>query len=327
MNRFTYERPRETAHAFALLARQTDAKWISGGTNLVDLMKLGVEHPPMLVDTGALNLRELAFDDNALRIGAGMRMSEVIGDERVAREFPVLVQALAAGASPQLRNMASIGGNLMQRTRCPYFRDLATPCNKRTPGTGCSAIGGLTRRHAILGTSDACIAVHPSDLAVALVAADARVHTASANGSMEIPIEQFYVLPGERPDIETVLRAEELIVAVSVPRSGLMRRSLYKKARDRASYDFALVSAAVAVELRDHAIADVRIALGGVATRPWRAHRAEEVLRGQRPSLDAFGEAASAELAQARTYAGNEFKIPLASRLLVRALSEAAELR
>ena len=326
MNRFTYERARDAKHAFALIAQQTDAKWISGGTNLIDLMKLGIEQPPMLVDVNALGLRELAFDEHAVRIGAGLRMSEVIGDERVAREFPVLVQALAAGASPQLRNMASIGGNLMQRTRCPYFRDLATPCNKRTPGAGCSAIGGLTRRHAILGTSDACIAVHPSDLAVALVAADARIHTASSNGALEIPVEQFYVLPGERPDIETVLRADELIVAVTVPRSGLMRRSLYKKVRDRASYDFALVSVAVALEVRDGVAGDVRIALGGVGTRPWRAHRAEEALRGQRLSVDAFREAAAAELEQARAYGSNEFKIPLASRLIVRALSEAVEL-
>lgn len=324
MKRFAYERARDIAHGFALLAQQADAKWISGGTNLIDLMKLGVEHPPLLVDLNALDLREIALDEGVLRIGAGVRMSTVIGDERVAREFPVLVQALAAGASPQLRNMASIGGNLMQRTRCPYFRDLATPCNKRAPGEGCSAIGGLTRRLAILGGSEHCIAVHPSDLAVALVASEARIHVASPDGAREIAIEDFYVPPGERPDIETVLRSDELIVAVSVARSDRLRRSLYKKVRDRASYDFALVSVAVALEMQGDTVADLRIALGGVAPVPWRARRAEDALRGRRASIEAFREAASVELAQARGSRENDFKILLAARLIARALAELA---
>lgn len=324
MNRFAYERAHDPAHAFTLLAQQANAKWISGGTNLIDLMKIGVEHPAALVDVNALDLREIAFDGGALRIGAGARMSDVIKDARIARQFPVLVQALAAGASPQLRNMASIGGNLMQRTRCPYFRDPATPCNKRTPGEGCSAIGGLTRRQGILGTGESCIAVHPSDLAVALLAADARIQVASAGEARTIPIEEFYVLPGERPDIETLLRADELILAVTIPQNRLLRRSLYKKVRDRASYDFALVSAAVALEVEGDAVAEVRIALGGVAPVPWRAHRAEDALRGGAVSVEAFRLAASAELAQARGYGENDFKIPLATRLIVRALSELA---
>lgn len=325
MNHFAYERARDPSEAFALIAQHADAKWISGGTNLIDLMKIGVEHPALVVDVNQLDFREIDFEEGSLRIGAGARMNEVINDERVAREVPMVVQALAAGASPQLRNMAAIGGNLMQRTRCPYFRDPATPCNKRTPGEGCSAIGGLTRRHAILGTTESCIAVHPSDLAVALVAADAQVHVASDGATRVIPIAGFHTLPGDRPDIETVLRTNELIIAVTLSRNSLLRRSLYKKVRDRASYDFALVSVAAALELRGGEVADVRIALGGVAGKPWRAYRAEDALRGQRASGEAFKKAAAAELAQARGYGENDFKIPLAERLIVRALSELAE--
>lgn len=326
MNRFRYERARDAAHGFELLTSEPRAKWLAGGTNLLDLMKIGIEQPPLLVDVNAIVPSGIEIDDERVRIGAATRMSEVIADARVGAEFPMVVQALEAGASPQLRNMASIGGNLMQRTRCAYFRDPATPCNKRAPGTGCFAIGGLTRQHAVLGAGEHCINVHPSDLAVALVAADALVHVLSPDGERIIPIDEFYVLPGERPDIETVLRAAELIAAVSIPRNARSRRSLYAKVRDRASYEFALVSAAVALEMQSGRITEPRIALGGVAPKPWRALKAEEVLRGREASSELYMQAAEAELSSASGYGENDFKIELARRLIVRGLSKAAAL-
>lgn len=322
MNPFRYERAATLDDAFALRAREPAAAWIAGGTNLIDWMKEGVERPPLLIDVNALPLAEIYEDAERVYIGALVRMSEVAAHPLLAREFPAVVQSILESASPQLRNMASIAGNLMQRTRCLYFRDLATPCNKRRPGDGCSAIGGWTRQHAILGTSEACINTHASDLAVALSAADAVVHVASRTGTRDIAIEEFYLLPGDRPDRETVLQPGELITGVSIPRTARSRRSLYRKVRDRATFEFALVSAAVAIELVRGRIDGVAIALGGVAPKPWRARAAEEHLQGAAPDVDLFEEAALEELGLARGYGANDFKIPLAQRVMVRALRE-----
>jgi xanthine dehydrogenase YagS FAD-binding subunit len=247
-------------------------------------------------------------------------MSDVARTPIVQQRFPAVSEALLLGASEQLRNMASMGGNLCQRTRCSYFRDGVSPCNKRAPGTGCSAIEGLNRGHAILGTSDSCIATHPSDVAVALVAFDAVVHTAGPNGEREIPIDDFYLLPGNTPQIEHPLAHGELITAIDLPPAPIASRSLYLKFRDRQSYEFALVSVAAALELDDGNVADARVALGGVGTKPWRARRAEEELRGAPATEESFARAAAAELADAKPLTYNAFKVALAERAIVRGL-------
>lgn len=304
----------------ALAAMRAGARPVAGGTNLLDLMKLHVEVPARLVDVNALPLDQVEATATGLRIGALVRNSDLAFDTRVQERFPVLSEALLAGASPQLRNMATVGGNLMQRTRCSYFRDASQPCNKRLPGSGCGAIGGYTRMHAVLGTSDRCIASNPSDMAVALAALDARVVLASGAGTRSVPVTDFHRLPGMHPEQDTMLRPGELILAVEVPDKPFSARSRYLKVRDRASYAFALVSVAVALHLDGGRVREARIVLGGVGTKPWRCHEAEAALTGKPADEVRFKAAAAAALRGAKPQGDNGFKIELAKRALVRAL-------
>jgi xanthine dehydrogenase YagS FAD-binding subunit len=324
MNPVSYSRASSATKALQL-ARQSGARLLGGGTNLVDLMRKGVERPSRLVDvTGLSNLIELA-EDGGLSIGAGARNSSVAAHPAVQARYPMLARAILSGASGQIRNMATVGGNLMQRTRCLYFNDEAgSRCNKRAPGSGCGAADGFNRYHAILGGSSACVATHPSDMCVALAALDARVKISGANGVRVVPMAEFHLLPADRPDIETALEPGELIVAVELPPSSIAGRSAYRKVRDRASYAFALVSVAAGLTLHDGRIEDVRIAFGGVAPKPWRASRAEAALRGERPTIEAFDAAADQELAEARPLAGNAFKLALTKRTLTAVLAELA---
>jgi xanthine dehydrogenase YagS FAD-binding subunit len=298
-------------------------RFLAGGTTLVDLMKLGVERPERVVDINRLGLDEIRKEKNGdLSIGATARNGDLAHCPLVRTDYSALSQAILAGASTQLRNAATTAGNLLQRTRCMYFRDLASPCNKRKPGSGCPAIAGANRMLAILGTSEACIANNPSDMAVAMMAFDAVVHAQGVPGNRQIPLADFYVLPGQRPDIETVLAPGELITHVTLPPPPMGERSLYLKLRDRASYEFALVSAAVAVTLSDGKIANARFALGGVGTRPWRVREAERVLRGRAPDEHAFRSAADICLDGARPQSHNGFKVELAKRCIVHAFKQ-----
>jgi xanthine dehydrogenase YagS FAD-binding subunit len=327
-------RPLETARAadageaVAAVAGRADAAFVAGGTTLVDLLALEVEAPALLVDIRGLALDGIAeLPGGGLRVGALTTNSALAADARVRARYPVLAEAVLAGASPQIRNMATVGGNLMQRTRCPYFRDLASACNKRRPGSGCAALEGSNRTHAVLGTSELCIATHPGDMPVALVALGATVHVLGTDGDERaIGIEDFHVAYGEDPARETVLARGELITAVELPGAEWLARSRYVKARDRASYEFALAAAAIALDLDGDAIRAARVALGGVATKPWRAPEAEAVLTGAPANPQTFRAAAEAALAGARPRPGNEFKLELARRTIVKALSEAAAL-
>ena len=321
MNPLAYVRAETLDDALQLLQTTPDAMCIAGGTTVVDLLKERVFHPSVLIDISRTGHDAIEVHDDRIDIGALARMNDVADHPQVASAFPAVVQALAASASPQLRNMATIGGNLLQRTRCVYFRDLATPCNKRTRGEGCSAIGGWTRGHAVLGTSDHCIAAHPSDLAVALAACEARVRIAGPNGARTVELERFYREPGDTPDIEHDLAHNEVIAGITLPRTPLAAHSAYIKVRDRASFEFALASCAAALDVRDGTIAQARIALGGVATKPWRAHAAERALEGQPANVHAFESAAREALSGASGYGDNDFKIPLAQRVIARALS------
>ncbi|GAB3387271.1 FAD binding domain-containing protein [Amycolatopsis echigonensis] len=326
MKPFAYGKPGTTAEAVRAVAAEPSAMFLAGGTNLVDHLKLGVARPDRLVDVTGLLSAEIREDDGGLVIGAGVRNSDLAADQRVRERYPVLAEALLSGASPQLRNMATVGGNPLQRTRCVYFQDVTTPCNKRSPGSGCSALGGYTRHHAILGASDQCVATHPSDMAVAMAALDARVHVLGPAGERVLPFPELHRLPGEHPERDTVLEHGELITDITLPATSWSRRSTYRKVRDRASYAFALVSVAVGLSISDGVIEDVRVAFGGVAHKPWRAQRAEQVLRGARPSNDVCRAAADAELADARPLdglgGGNAFKIPLAARTLAAVLRD-----
>lgn len=313
MRAVEYLRATDPGHAVSALVADPDAAFLAGGTNQLDLMKFDVLRPDRLVDITRLPLREIAAGDGVLRVGALVTMEELAAHPAVVERLPVVREALLAGASVQLRNAATIGGNLLQRTRCPYFRDRATACNKREPGTGCSALAGVHRGHAVLGTSDQCIATHPSDLAVALVALDAEVHVLGPAGARSVPLTGFYRPPGDTPAVETVLGHGDLITGVHIPLPAPGARSGYLKVRDRASYEFALASAAVVAEP-----GRTRVALGGVATVPWRAYRAEEVLRATPEALVA---AAGAELAAAEPRRDNGYKVELARRTLVRALT------
>jgi xanthine dehydrogenase YagS FAD-binding subunit len=327
MRAFTYERATDPAAAVAA-AGGAGAKFISGGTNLLDLMKLDIEQPTHLIDISRLPLRDIeAVPDGGLRIGAQAKNSDVSADIRVRTLYPVLSQALLAGASGQLRNKASIGGNLVQRTRCPYFYyGAAAGCNKRNPGSGCAAMGGVNRVHAILGASDACIATHPSDMAVALVALDARINLLGPNDVTRcVAISDFYQLPGDTPHIETVLRPGEMITGVVLP-SPPPGGQVYRKVRDRASYAFALVSVAVIVATERGVISHARVAFGGVAPKPWRAVEAEAALVGRPATMATYRSAASAALSQAVGRGHNNFKIELAKRTLCRTLAHGAEL-
>jgi xanthine dehydrogenase YagS FAD-binding subunit len=321
MTPFRYERARDAESAVALLAQEPNGVFLAGGTNLVDHLRLGVRQPDLLVDISHLPYDRIEpLPDGGIRIGAMVRNSDLAVDRTIRSRYPLLAQALLAGASGQLRNLATAGGNLLQRTRCVYFQDVTRPCNKRVPGSGCPAREGYHRELAILRASQACIATHPSDMAVALVALDAVVRVLGPQGERAIPLTEFYRLPGEEPQRETVLEHGELITAVDLPPLPFATRSHYRKVRDRASYAFALVSVAAALDVADSVVRDVRLALGGVAPRPWRAVRAEAVLRGAPATGDVFGRAAEAELADAQPLPGNAFKVPLARSVLVRTL-------
>jgi xanthine dehydrogenase YagS FAD-binding subunit len=323
MTPFQYERASDVSAALAALTR-AGAQYLGGGTNLVDLMRETIEQPEVLVDVTGLSREIEETEGGGLRIGAGVKNTAVAADRRVRERFPLLAQAILAGASAQIRNMATVGGNLMQRTRCVYFYDDAARCNKRTAGDGCDARDGFNRDHAVLGASHACVATHPSDMCVALAALDAVVTVTGRNGSREIPLTAFHRLPGDTPHIETELEAGELITAVTVPPNGVAARSHYRKVRDRASYAFALVSVAAGLEMEGGTIKDVRLALGGVAHKPWRAERAEGALRGRPASEAAFREAAEAELAPAQALRDNAFKIELAKRVIADTLMKLA---
>jgi xanthine dehydrogenase YagS FAD-binding subunit len=300
-------------------------KLLGGGTNLVDLMRVNIERPELLVDVSRLDASGIQENaDGSVRIGAAVKNSAVAAHEGIRRRFPVLSQAILFGASGQIRNMATTAGNLMQRTRCYYFYDPAAKCNKRAPGAGCDAIDGFNRIHAILGASPSCIATHPSDMCVALSALDAVVEVEGPGGQRSIPFTAFHKLPGETPHIETDLRPDELITAVTVPALSAARRSLYRKVRDRASYAFALVSVAAALDVEGGVIQTARLSLGGVAHKPWRALAAEAALQGARADEETFRRAAEAELSSARGYAHNAFKIELARRVIVESLAELA---
>jgi xanthine dehydrogenase YagS FAD-binding subunit len=324
MKAFTYERVATAQAAVQALAAHAGAKLIAGGTNLLDLMKLQIEAPTHLVDINRIPGLDRIEDqpDGGLRVGTLVRNADLAADARVRQRYPVLARALLAGASPQLRNKATTGGNLLQRTRCSYFYDPGQPCNKRQPGSGCSAVGGFNRMHAIVGASEECIAVHPSDMAVAMRALDAQVETVSATGRRVIPIADFHRLPGRTPQQDTHLRPGEFITAVTLPPPppGVQ---LYRKVRDRASYAFALVSVAAIVDVRDDTIRAARLAFGGLAHQPWRVAAAEHALADARPGPAAAQAAADAVLQGARGWGHNDFKIPLTRRVLAGVLAQA----
>jgi xanthine dehydrogenase YagS FAD-binding subunit len=325
MMNFSYVRAGNVAEAVREAAADPAAKFIAGGTNVLDLMKYHVEHPTRLIDISRLPLNTIEETaDGGLRIGALATNTDVAYDPRIERRYPLLASAILAGASPQLRNAATTGGNLLQRTRCYYFYDPATPCNKREPGTGCPARTGVNRIHAILGASEHCIATHPSDMCVALAALEATVHVEGPGGGRAIPFADFHRLPGDTPEIDTNLRPDELIVAVELPPDGFAANYTYLKLRDRLSYAFALVSVAAALRIENGAIAQARLALGGVAHKPWRNTDAEAALRGKPASAGSFAGAADLILKEAKGYEHNAFKIDLARRAIVRALSQAA---
>jgi xanthine dehydrogenase YagS FAD-binding subunit len=326
MINFQYARATDVADAVRLIAADPSAKFIAGGTNLIDLMKEDVERPGRLIDISRLPLKTIEETaEGGLRIGALMPNSDLAYHPLIARRYPMLASAILAGASQQLRNMASTGGNLLQRTRCAYFYDTATPCNKREPGSGCSAISGLNRNHGILGTSESCIATHPSDMCVALTALDAKVHVAGPAGAHIIAFADFHRLPDDTPQRDTNLQPNEIVTAVELPSKGFAKNYTYLKIRDRSSYAFALVSAAAALELDGHTIKEARLALGGVAHKPWRDANAEAALRGRTADRTVFADAADVLLRDAKGFAHNAFKIDLARRVIVRALTQAAQ--
>jgi len=320
---FEYSRARDSAEAVRLAGGRSEVRFLGGGTNLVDLMRETIESPRSLVDVTGLSQQIVAREDGSILIGAEARNTAVAADWNVRARFPMLARAILNGASGQIRNMATVAGNIMQRTRCYYFYDEASRCNKRTPGMGCDALEGFNRIHAILGTSSGCVATHPSDMCVALAALDAVVHLESANGPRVLNINELHRLPGDTPHVETELAPGELITAVEIPACSFAARSSYLKVRDRASYAFALVSIAAAIDVGDDGtVRDVRLALGGVAHKPWRARKAEAALRGAPATEASFSSAADVELRDARGLEHNAFKIELARRLMVTGLRE-----
>jgi len=321
MRGFDYERPSADADAIRS-GRESSARFIAGGTLLVDLLRLDVERPARVVDLNGLSHTALEVSANGLRIGALVRNSDLAEHPQVIAAFPALSQALLSGASPQIRNMATVGGNLLQRTRCSYFRDVAVEaCNKRTPGSGCAALTGYSRMHAVLGVSDRCIAAHPSDMCVALLALDAVVHTLGPRGERAIPLADLHTLPGARPERESVLEPGEIVTHVSLVKSALAARSAYVKARDRASYAFALASAAAALELDGNLVRAARVALGGVASKPWRCPEVEQALVGKPATKESFQAAAALAMRDAKTTVDNQFKVELGRRVIARALT------
>jgi len=325
MKQFQYSRP-ATQQAVIDAINKPGAKIIAGGTNLVDLMKRGVTAPDKLIDINHLPLKNIAPVKGGLHIGALALNSVVSENKLVVAQQPLLSMALKAGASPQLRNMATVGGNILQRTRCAYFYDTTMPCNKREPGSGCGAIGGYNRMHAIFGASDKCIAVHPSDMCVALVALDATLIVQSKKGTRRIPFADFHRLPGEHPDLDNNLAAGELILGVEIPDNNFAKNSYYLKIRDRQSYAFALVSVAAALELEGNTIKNARLAMGGVAHKPWRLVEAEKALIGKPVSAETFNIAAQIAIQGAKTYGGNDFKLKLAPATITEALKHASGL-
>ena len=322
MQPFEYARAADDAEALKMGAA-AKTKFIAGGTNLVDLMKAGVMAPEKVVDINALGMSSIERVDGGIRIGALVRMSDAAAHPLVAQGFPAIAQALLLSASPQLRNAASLGGNLMQRVRCPYFRELLwTPCNKREPGSGCSAIEGENRMHAVLGTSEACIATHPSDFAVALAALDGVITIRNGKSERMVAATDFHLLPGKTPHLEQDIKQGELITSIYVPDAPHAARSSYLKVRDRSSYEFALTSAAVALDVNSGTIRSARVALGGVATKPWRSRDAEAALVGKPANVETFHAAAEVAMRGARGYGQNDFKIDLGKRTLVRALTD-----
>ncbi|WP_406301286.1 xanthine dehydrogenase family protein subunit M [Streptomyces sp. NBC_00879] len=326
MREFGYERVLDVSGAVALLGADPDARFLGGGTNLVDLMKAGVERPALLVDITGLPLDGVEFShDSGLRIGATVTNSDLAAHPDVRRHYPALSQAVLAGASGQLRNMATVGGNLLQRTRCGYFTDLSKPCNKRAPGSGCPALTGEHHNHAILGASEHCAATHPSDMAVALAAFDAVISYETAEGPGELPFPDFYLPVGDTPHIETALPPGALITGVTLPPAPVAAHARYRKVRERASYAFAIGSIAAALDVRDDVVREVRLAFGAVASRPWRARAAERVLTGGPANAEAFAAAADAELAAAEALPENGYKVTLMRNLVVAVLTELTE--
>lgn len=323
MNIFSYQQASDAASAITLKKAGPAAKYLGGGTNLVDLMRETVEQPETLVDVTHLPGKIEQRADGSLMIAAAATNTALAAHPAVRSDFPLLSRSILAGASAQIRNVATVGGNILQRTRCRYFYDNAARCNKRQPQAGCDALQGFNRYHAVLGASDACVATHPSDMCVALVALDAVVHLQGPAGTRSMPLTDLHRLPGDRPEVETELQPDELITAIEIPPLGFARRSTYRKVRDRASYAFALISVAAASDIDEAGIVrDVRLALGGVAHKPWRATKAESVLKGQVASTKTFRAAAEAELADAAALSENAFKIELAKRTIVAVLDE-----
>ena len=326
MKPFSYVRVQDLGGAVAALAEAPNAAFLAGGTNLVDLMKLGVMEPEVLVDVRRLTSDSIEeLPDGGVRIGAAVTNSDLAADRTIRSRYPALSQALLAGASGQLRNLATTGGNLLQRTRCVYFYDTTTPCNKRESGSGCSAIEGHNKNHAILGASEHCVATHPSDMAVAMAALDAFVNVHGPDGERRVPIEELHRLPGDEPQRDTTLEHGELITAVDLPSLDFASNSKYRKVRERASYAFALVSVAAALAIEDGVVRDVRLALGEVAQKPWRATKAEEALRGEPANEANFRAAADIELEDADPLRDNAFKVPLARNVITRTLLELSE--
>lgn len=327
MRKFSYHRAHEVSEAIGEVAEQQEAKFIAGGTNLLDLMKIDVMHPQHLVDITRLALNTIEeTEEGGLRLGALVSNADTAYHPEVEKRYPLLSHAILAGASPQLRNKATNGGNLLQRTRCYYFYDKAAPCNKREPGSGCSAIDGFNRMHAIFGASEHCIATHPSDMCVALAALEARVQVSGPNGEREIPFADFHRLPGDQPQQDSNLAKDEIITAIDLPPQGFAENFAYLKNRDRASYAFALVSVAAGLEMEGDTIQEARIALGGVAHKPWRNQEAEVLLKGKKASRENFRPVADAIVQGAKGYQYNAFKIELARRSVVRALMQAARI-
>jgi xanthine dehydrogenase YagS FAD-binding subunit len=326
MTPFTYARAHDASEAVRL-GGEHGAKYLGGGTNLVDLLRETIEHPHSLIDVTGLSNAIEEREDGSLLIGAATRNTALASHRAVRSRYPVLSRALVAGASAQIRNMATVGGNILQRTRCTYFYDVGgSRCNKRNPGQGCDAVEGFNRNHAILGSSSACVATHPSDMCVALTALGASVHLRGSRGERTLPMTELHRLPEEHPEIETLLDPGELITAVELPPLPMAARSTYRKVRDRASYAFALVSVAAALELEGDTVKDVRLALGGVAHKPWRAWKAEVALKGRKATPESFRAAADAELSDAAPLRDNAFKVELAKRTIVAVLAELAEM-
>ena len=321
MKQFNYIQAQNQQDAMTTVTQSENSFYLAGGTDLLGLMKDGVQTPNQLIDINLLSFNQIEETNTGIIIGALAKMSDVANYPLIKNNYPVLSQSLLNSASPQLRNMATIGGNLNQKVRCNYFRNPLFPCNKRSPGSGCSAIEGYNRNHAILGTSNHCIAVHPSDLAVALMVLDATIQIQNETGIREVPISEYYLLPNDTPEKENILNQGELITSIFIPKSNLAQNSYYLKVRDRASYEFALVSAGVALEISDNVITSSRIVLGGVAGKPWRSLESEAHINHQSISLQIFTEAAEIALQNARSYTHNHYKIDLAKRTLIKALS------